>query len=52
MPDHVHQSNFGPNLSALVVLLSGEYRMSQRNIQRLNADTYGIDISLGAISNI
>ncbi|MCP5022554.1 MAG: IS66 family transposase, partial [bacterium] len=48
----VHQSAFGPNLSALVVLLSGEYRMSRRNIQRFIADSHGIDISLGAISNI
>ncbi|MCP5021386.1 MAG: hypothetical protein GY930_06380 [bacterium] len=27
LPDDVHQSNFGPNLSALVVLLGGECRM-------------------------
>ena len=52
LPGDVHQSNFGPNLSALVALLSGEYRMSRRNIQRLIADSHGIDISLGAISNI
>ncbi len=52
LPQGVHPSNFGPNLSALVVLLSGEYRMSRRNIQRFIADSYGIEISLGAISNI
>ncbi len=52
LPDGAHWSNFGPNLSALIVLLSGEYRMSRRNVQRLIADSYGIDISLGAISNI
>ena len=52
LPGDVHQSSFGPNLSALVVLLSGEYRMSRRNIQRLVADSHGIDLSLGAISNI
>ncbi|MCP5023016.1 MAG: transposase, partial [bacterium] len=52
MSDDVHRSNFSPNLSAQVVLLSGEYRMSRRNIQRLIANTHGIDISLGAISNI
>jgi len=52
LPPEVHQSSFGPNVSALVVLLSGEYRMSRRNIQRLLADSHGIEISLGAISNI
>jgi len=52
LPEGVHPSSFGPNLVAFVVLLSGEYRMSRRNIQRLIADSYGIDISLGAISDI
>ncbi len=52
LPQGVHQSPFGPNLSALIVLLSGEYRMSRRNIQRFIADSYGIEVSLGAISNI
>jgi len=52
LPAGVHQSSFGPNLSALVVLLSGEYRMSRRNIQRYIADAHGVEISTGAISNI
>ncbi|QDV05531.1 Transposase IS66 family protein [Planctomycetes bacterium Poly30] len=52
LPAGVHPSSFGPNLSALVVLLSGEYRMSRRNIQRYIADAHGVEISLGAISNI
>ncbi len=52
LPQGVHQSTFGPNLSALIVLLSGEYRVSRRNIQRFIADSYGIEVSLGAISNI
>ena len=52
LPAEVHASCFGPNLCALVVLLSGEYRMSRRNIQRLIADSYGIEVSLGAISNM
>jgi len=52
LPGDVHQSAFGPNLSALIVLLSGEYRMSRRNIQRFIADSYGIEVSLGAISNV
>lgn len=52
LPDDVHASSFGPNLSALIVLLTGEYRMSRRNVRRFIQDTYSIDISLGAISNI
>ncbi|MFT5198467.1 MAG: transposase [Planctomycetota bacterium] len=42
----------GPNLSGLIVLLSGEYRMSRRNIQRFIEDSHGIKISLGAISSL
>ena len=52
LPSEVHQSAFGPNLAALVVLLSGEYRMSRRNIRRFIADSHGIEIALGSISNI
>jgi transposase len=52
LPEGVHQSPFGPNLSALIVLLSGGYRMSRRYIQRFIADSYGIEVSLGAISNV
>ena len=52
LPDGVHQSNFGPNLVALICQLTGVYRMSRRNVQRLLSDQYGIEISLGAISNI
>ncbi len=39
-------------MSALVAMLSGRYRMSRRNVQRFIADTHGIDIALGSISNI
>lgn len=52
LPDGVHPSAFGPNLTALVCLLTGEYRMSRRRVQRFIEDTYGIEISLGAISNM
>lgn len=52
LPAGDHQSSFGPNLSALVVLLSGEYRVSRRNVQRYIEDAHGIKIPTGAISNI
>ncbi|MBA2433493.1 MAG: IS66 family transposase zinc-finger binding domain-containing protein, partial [Chthoniobacterales bacterium] len=52
LPAGVHASQFGPNVTALVCLLTGEYRMSRRSVQRLLSDSFGIDVSLGAISNI
>ena len=52
LPKGVHPSAFGPNLSSLVVQLSGEYRMSRRSIQRFVRDIHGIQISLGAISKL
>ena len=52
LPPGVHASNFGPNIAAQVALLTGEYRMSRRSVQRWFADACGIEISLGALSNI
>lgn len=52
LPEGVHQSAFGPNLTALVCLLIAEYRMSRRLVQRFIEDEYKISISLGAISNM
>ena len=52
LPADVHPSNFGPNIATQVALMTGEYRISRRNVQRWFADTCGVDISLGAISNI
>ena len=52
LPAGVHTSQFGPNVTALVCLLTGEYRMSRRSVQRLLSDSFGIDVSLGAISSM
>jgi len=52
LPADVHASNFGPNIAAQIALMTGEYRISRRNVQRWFADTCGVAISLGAISNI
>jgi len=52
LPEGVPQSSFGPNLSALIATLTGGYRMSRRNAQRFVADSFGIDISLGALSGV
>ncbi len=52
LPSHVRASTFGPNVSAFVAMLTGRYRVSRRDAQRLLADMFGLNISLGAISNI
>ena len=52
LPEDVSQSSFGPNLSGLIATLTGGYRMSRRSVQRFVADSYGIDISLGALSGV
>jgi len=52
LPAGVPSGAFGPRLQALVVLHTGVYRVSRRNVQRLMADAYGVELSLGAISNI
>ena len=52
LPENVMRSMFGPNLMALVVLLTGAYRMSKRNVASLLSSAFGIAVSLGTISNI
>jgi transposase len=42
---------FGPRLQALVALLSGGCRLSKRKIQGLFLDLFGLEISLGSVSN-
>jgi hypothetical protein len=51
-PDNVTNSAFGPNLMALVVLLTGAYRMSKRGVANLLSTAFGIRVALGTISNI
>lgn len=52
LPKSVTRSMFGPNLMALVVLLTGVYRMSKRNVASLLSDVFGTAVSIGSISNI
>jgi transposase len=51
-PPELRHGDFGPHLCALVSLLGGGYRMSKRNIRSLLSDVLGIEVSLGAVSNI
>lgn len=43
---------FGPHLCATVVLFTGVYHLSRRQVQQLLYDVFGISIALGSISNI
>lgn len=43
---------FGPRLHAVVCLLSGVYHLSRRSTQSLLKDLFGLDVSVGAISNM
>lgn len=43
---------FGPRLSAVVCLLSGAYQISRRQVRVALKELYGIEISLGSVSNI
>jgi len=51
-PENVTRSMFGPNLMALVVLLTGAYRMSKRSVASLLSSAFGMTVAVGSISNI
>jgi transposase len=51
-PAGVPRGAFGPRVQALVSLLSGAYRLSQRQIQALLADGFGVELSLGTVSQL
>lgn len=46
------QSAFGERLGALVCLLMGMYRLSQRQVQSLLEQVLGVDLSLGMVSKL
>jgi len=50
IPDNVPRSSFGPNVTALISYLVGSGRMSRRKVQQLLSEVFGLEISLGAIS--
>ncbi len=51
LPDDVPRGAFGPRLIATVALLTGLYRLSKRNTQRILGELFGVTISTGAVSN-
>lgn len=52
LPVGVPLGSFGPRLQAMVAVLSGAYRMTKRNIERLMADFFGVEVGLGSVSNL
>lgn len=50
LPEGVTDSAFGPNLTSMIALLAGAYRVSRRNVAAIAADLLGVSISLGAVS--
>jgi transposase len=52
LPLGVPISGFGPRLSAMAALLSGRFKQSKRDVQELLADLFGVNVSLGGVSNM
>ena len=50
LPGSVPSGQMGPRLLALIAVLSGQHRMSIRQIRTLLAEQYGLEFSIGAIS--
>ncbi len=51
LPAGVPAGMLGPRALASVAVLSGKYHLSKRNIEELLSDLFGLDASLGTISN-
>lgn len=52
LPVDVHPSGYGVRIVALVTVLSGLYRHSQRMVQSAMQDIFGISMSLGAVNKL
>src|SRR4051812_11934977 len=49
LPVGVPRRPFGPRLTAVIVLLSGRYRLSRREVRQLLQDLWQVRVSLGAV---
>lgn len=52
LPAELPQGNFGPNLRALLVVLSGRFRLSRRETTEFCGEALGLAISVGCIDNM
>ena len=50
--EELPQTSFGARLSSILVMLSGYYHLSRRQVKVIASDMFGVNISLGSISNI
>lgn len=51
LPAGVPKGNFGPNLRALLVALSGRFRLSRREVVEFCEEVLGLTISVGCVSD-
>jgi len=51
LPAGVPHRAFGPQLAAVVAMLTGRYRLSRREVQQLLVDLWGVTLSLGSVTN-
>jgi transposase len=52
LPEGLTWSNFGLRLQAIVALLTGRYRLSRREAEEILQVLFGVEISLGSVSQI
>lgn len=52
LPLGVPTTPFGPRLQAMMSVCAGSYKLSKRMIEELVSDFFGVDVSLGSISNL
>lgn len=52
LPEEISPSGYGARVVAMVALLSGLYRHSQRMVQSALADLFGISMSLGTVNSL
>jgi transposase len=52
LPEDVNPSGYGTRVVALVAVLSGLYRHSQRMVQSAMSDVFGIPMSLGTVNKL
>lgn len=52
LPPGVPTTPFGPRLQALMAVCAGSYHLSKRMIEELVSDFFGVEVSLGSVSNL
>jgi transposase len=52
LPPGIPTRPFGPRLQSLMAICAGSYHLSKRMIEELVSDFFGVDISVGSVSNL